>query len=317
MRRAVRNQRLKDYKEGKRKRLNPLLRVLGCLGLGLLVLVALLGFLIPSRFWDGKSRTALVVKEETDNISMIVLDPVTDTITTFSLPSNVEVEAARQLGTWRLSSLWQLGQDEKVGGSLLSTSLTKSFGLPVEAWGDHVVGGLAKMDFLNVFWGMVAPCQTNLTIKDRVGMGLFALGVKPSGRISIDLKEAGVLRKVTLADGETGYQVRDAIPSRITAAFGDAAVSSEGARVVINYTGANLQEAEEVGQIIQVLGAKVISLLPAKETSEQTLPKEGCLIVGEKSVTRGKIARLFGCLTQSKDGETLQVLLGESFFARY
>ena len=138
-------------------------------------------FFSPNKFWDGKTRLALAIHNPDDSIAVAVFDPETNSISTLLIPQDVEVEVARQLGTWKAGSVWKLGINEKVGGKLVSETVTKALELPTEAWADTGAMGLTSENSFSIWRAALVSYKTNLNFKDKVKMAMFALGVKNSG----------------------------------------------------------------------------------------------------------------------------------------
>ncbi|MBX4205874.1 hypothetical protein KW795_01620 [Candidatus Microgenomates bacterium] len=266
----------------------------------------------PSKYWDGKSRLALAVNTKQTNINVLVFDPQTNSITSVIVPENAELEVARQLGAWKTGSIWKLGVNEKVGGQLLSETITKSFRLPTEAWADTEALGFSKANSISILKAMFTGYKTNLTLKDKIGIGLFSLSVKNSERSEIDLSQTPFLTKAKLSDGSSGYKVREVGSAQISAIFADSKISEENFSVNIFYPEGKILTAQKLGEIVQVLGTKVTSLQPLDVTNFD------CIILGRESITRTKIAQVFSCKVEKKDlGSTLEIKIGDNFIKRF
>lgn len=293
------------------KKKSPVLRYV-LLALGAL----LIGFVIyliimPAKLWGSESRLALAVPTKEGSIKVLVFDPQTHSITTLHIPGNTELEVAHQLGSWKAASIYKLGVNEKLGGRLISETVTKSLRLPTEAWAEESALGFTSGNSMIVWKTVFGSYKTNLNLKDRLLLGLFSLGVKDPERAEINLAETPLLVKTKLNDGTLGYKVRESNVAKISALFGDSQVSDENLGLVIVYPEDKAKTAEKFGEVIQVLGAKVTSL----ESSDQK--DLDCEVVGVKSQTRRKIADVFDCKVKDSTNQDIEIHFGDKFVKRF
>lgn len=277
----------------------------------LLILILGLGLFwsLRSGIWDKNEKLSIVVNQES-SVKIITLDPRVGEITNINIPGNTQVEVAHQLGTWRLKSVWQLGEDEGLEGRLLAKTVTKYFKFPVYAWSSEGVSRLVSGNPVNVLKSLFTPVSTNLTFGDRLRIATFSMGVFNTGRVDVDLVDTPHLKKTRLVDGEEGYVVVREPSQRILSVFADSTISKGGFRVFIKDQTSVPGLAEEVGKILEVLGAKVASI--EKSEGESV---EHCLVLGEEK-TAERVARYFGCdVSESELGEDfdLEIVLGKSF----
>ncbi len=286
--------------------------LLGFFGLITLVFIAYL-ILVPAKYWDGKSRLALAIQDKSGAVKLSVFDPQTESITVITVPANTQVDVARQLGEWKIGSVWKLGENEKIGGSIISETVTKTLRLPTEGWADMGALGFTKDNNLAIWQSVIGAYKTNLSLKDRIGIAFFAQSVKSPQRNEIDLSQTPLLIRTKLSDGSLGYEVRDLSVAQISAYFADARISEENIGVSIFYPRSRMQEVQKLGEIIQILGVKVTSL----ELLTQDLVFN-CKIVSQGNLTAKKIAEVFNCKTEIKNNQTgIQLLVGEEFFRRF
>ncbi len=279
----------------------------------LVCLFTLYLIIVPAKYWDGKTRLALAIQDKDGSVKLSVFDPQTDSITILNIPANTEVEVTRQLGSWKMGSVWQLGVNEKIGGSIISETASSSLRLPTETWADTPALGLTKDGTLAIWTAVFGNYKTNLNLKDRLAIGLFAQGVKSPQRNEIDLAATPLLVKTKLADGSTGYKVRDSAVAQISTYFADAQISKENLNVVIYYPRNRLQEVQKLGEVIQILGVKVTSLEPLTQDLNFN-----CIINSQGNLTTKKIADVFNCKTEIKKNQTgIELRVGEDFFKRF
>lgn len=276
-----------------------------------LVLVFYLFF--KPHVWDKSQRLTLATLKESGDVVVSFFDPQNSTITSFLIPGNTEVNVSKQLGQWKLKSVWKLGENEGLGGKLLSETITKSFKAPVEAWASQGAMGLTSSLPSQVMKAVLGGYETNLSLRDRVNLGIFSLKVKNSSKIFIDMRETGYLQPMLLADGEEGFKVKSVIPAKIAAIFADSQISKEGILVrIINKT-KDPEIANHIGQIIEMMGAKVVAI------NQEEIDETDCMVISRKTFTASKIAKIFSCELEEKDGENpnLDFVFGSKFQTRF
>ena len=269
---------------------------------------------LNTEFWDGKSNLNLVINKESGEVILAVFDPEVGEIVNISIPGNTQVNVSRQLGTWKMKSVWQLGINEGLVGALLAETVTRHFKLPVVAWANSPAEGFVSSNPTQLVKAIFIPYKTNLKIGDRVRLALFSLGVEGTSRVDINLVDTSFLRKTRLTDGGEGFIAKGTLPQKLLVIFADSEISRAGTKVVIKDASSVPGLAEEVGAIIEVLGAKVVSVSKEQQSGVD------CEISGKEKDTVEKIARLFSCKVSSAPLEgslDLQILLGEDFAKRY
>ena len=265
--------------------------------------------------WSGESRLSLVIAGNRGDVTLAVFDPESGTITTIDIPGETEVNVARQLGTWRLASVLKLGENEGFGGRLLSETITKSLKLPVEAWASSDARGFIESDLRGMLKAMFSIYKTNLTLGDRINLGLFALRAKKTNRATLDLVSSGNLVRAKLADGTFGYKLRDdTFSSRVLSVFADNVISKSNLTVAIEDKTGRPGTAARVGEIIEVLGGKVVAIKTAGKDNFD------CEITGKDKDSIDKIAATFSCAKKRVSSEInfdLEIKIGESFAKRF
>lgn len=277
----------------------------------ILLLMLLLSF--QTKYWDGRFKVSAVYPTGEGDISVSVFDPKNESITSILIPGSTELDVARQLGTWRAKSVWQLGINEDLGGKLLAESITKNFNFPIITWGNTNLMGLAEGEVLGIAKAIFLPGGTNLKIVDRVKMGIFAMGVTNPKRINIDLRE-GYLKKTRLTDGEEGYIILGTNFQKLYPIFSENEISQEGLRVQIKDATGKRGVAENVGETLEVLGLKIASV--ARKGREES----DCKYRTSNEELGRRIGFIFSCEKEKGTPEgnfDLEVKLGSKFAERY
>src|SRR3989344_2120333 len=97
----------------------PIVQILGIVAplfyLSVLVFIGILIFSLydawQNRVWRG-ARVTVVVASESPRVYSY--NPENQSLTTFEVPKNTQVEASGGYGTWLVGNLWDLGKQEKV-----------------------------------------------------------------------------------------------------------------------------------------------------------------------------------------------------------
>lgn len=277
-------------------------------------LLLILFISLQTKFWDGETKVVSAISLEGGDVLVTVFDPEAESITNIVIPGTTQLSVARDLGTFKLRSIWQLGANEKVGGRLLAETITKNFHFPINTWGDADLAGLTETNLPAIVRGVFIPSKTNLRIGDRLKMGIFSLRVKNPKRINIDLKEGNTLRKTKLIDGEEGYLLIEANLKSLYPIFSENVISRQNLRVqIIDHTGSG-GIPDQVGATLEVLGVKVASIEREDERAED------CTFRTEDKILAKKVSAIFSCKKENEKVEgnfDLTVKLGSEFAQRY
>jgi hypothetical protein len=243
-----------------------------------------------------------------------VFDPGLEKITNIIIPKNAEVDVARQLGRWKLGSVRELGENEDLEGKLLAETIVKHFKLPVAAWADAPASGFADGDILGIVKASLLPYKTNLGMGDRLKLGLFSIRINNLKRENIDFSEDNILKKVTLIGGEEGYILAGRLPNYIIALFSNPNISSEGAVVVILDATGKANVAEEMGEVVEVMGVKLANI------KKEEVDDFDCEVKGKDKELLEEIAQVFSCkkLKEIPEGNfDLEIRIGRDFSRRF
>lgn len=279
----------------------------------LLILFCLIFVKLTTHFWNGHDKFAFVFRDTTGNVQVTVLDPGLSESTTLVIPGDTEVDVAENYGTLRIKNVWQLGINEKKDGRLLTETVMKNFLFPVFLWSGESGVGIGKGQLTDILGFIFNPGQTNISFGDRLQAGLFALRVQGLNRDQIDLGKSQFVTKKILSDGSTGFIISTPISERLTVYFSDPNFSNGDIRVKIDDQTGSFGVADNIGEIIQVMGAKVASIDRAPQASDVD-----CQVMGTNSDLVKKATNIFKC---TKGGGTsdfdLEIILGSKFAGRF
>jgi len=306
----ARRERFNKYKKAKNQKKINVKVILFIVFLLITIFVLLFGF---SHF-RKESKITIVSREKSGDVLVINFDRSASKITTVRIPGDTEVEVARQLGAWRLKSVWQLGLNEKIGGRLLATTIIKNFHFPVFAWTDSLGAGLASDSASSILKAVVIPYDTNLGFGDKVRLALFSLGVKNIDRQEINLGKSSYLRETNLKDGERGYEIFGQIPEKLLPVFYDPYLAQKEAKIVIINTSGEARLSSMLGAILRTLGGQVVAIFERNETDIN------CEISGNDSLIEYKINLLLDCRKSKVEPEgnyDFQIIIGKEFAERF
>lgn len=271
-------------------------------------------YLYSSRnFWKNDRKVSVAIRGKEGNVNIVTFDPKLSEISTIYIPENTQVDAARGLGVWKLGSIWELGEQEGVGGELLAQTVTKHFKFPVASWADMLALGLRGERLSDGLKAIALPYETNLTLGDKLGIFLFSLSVKNPNRVEIDLSQTSYLKKQNLVDGTAGFVTSGAPPAGILAIFVDDEISQKALRIkLVDKTG-EPGLAEEVGEILESLGGKIAVI-------EKAGVQEGqCTIRAKESEIGERLIRFLPCGFSDKGvgAFDIEIEIGEEFSKIY
>lgn len=267
---------------------------------------------INTNFWNGKDKTSIVYRNSSGDIGVTILDPILSEMTTLVIPGDTQVDVARNYGTYRIKNVWQLGVDEKIDGSLLTETVTQNFLFPVFLWTGKSPG-LDEGSVKNILDFIFFPGQTNISFCDRLHIAAFSIKTPVLNRTEINLGESKFLDKKVLNDGQSGYLISGPISQRLTVYFSD--IDMENGNIKVNITDATgvIGVSEKLGEILEVLGGKIVSI-DKKGLSEDV----DCVVMGNNSAVVAKIAKLFSCKIEKKQTQfDLDIEIGTKFAERF
>lgn len=271
----------------------------------IIIASAFLFLKITTKYWNGSAKVSFVFQDENTNVEVVVLDPQLGEETTLIIPGDTEVNVAHGFGTLRIKNVWKLGVDENLNGSLLAQTVTEQFLFPTYLWSSRSLGNLWQFVF--------SPGKTNISFGDRLSMAIFSMNVKSIDQSQIDLGKSLFLKKQNLTDGMPGYTLSGPVSDRLTVYFSDNDFATRNLKFGLTDATGTPGIANGVGNILEVLGGKVVSI--DKRIPD---PHLDCVVGGLNPEAVTEVERLFSCKKVSLNTNfDLEVHLGELFAKRY
>lgn len=279
----------------------------------IIVVVVFLIFLkITTNVWNGKDKVSMVYKKSDGNIAVTVLDPNLSEMTTFIIPADTQVDVARNYGTFLIKNVWQFGINEKLNGMLLAETVTQNFLFPTFLWSEKDPG-FDKGSVNSILQFIFFSGNTNINFGDRLRIGIYSLNIKNISSDVINLSESRFLEKKKLEDGNIGYVLIGRISERLTVYFSDNDFNGKVVKIgIIDGTG-DYGVSDKMGEILEVLGGKVISV-----NKSTTIEDTDCQISSGYIDVAKKVARIFDCkLDNEKANFDLDIKIGKKFAERF
>lgn len=219
---------------------------------------------IKSYLWDGRSNINLVVHSR--QISLVGFNPVESKVTIVNIPDNTYLKVSDKFGSWKISSVYGLGQSEKpaVGNTLLVGSISLMLGLPVDGFlfykGDSLTVDLIGNLKQNPYSALrsINDLETNLTPIELFKLYKGLSSVRFDKIEVIDLQDAGLMEEDKLADDSIVYQPDLIKLDSIAPNFYENQITQEQLTVAIynatDYPGL----AQKVARLVKNIGANVI-----------------------------------------------------------
>jgi hypothetical protein len=310
---AQRRKRLAKYREEKRRIKKPLTFLKFVIPLVILLFLSFFLFL-NTKLYSRNHKLTLVSQKKNGDIAISVFDPKENEITAYTIPGNTQLIVSRQLGTWKVKSIIQLGINENIGGKLLAETIIRNFNFPIIAWQEGGGEGFVSGKFGSLVKDIFFSGKTNLSLSDRINLGIMSLGVADQARSERDFTETGILRKTRLVDGEEGYVLSGEPSTAISSVFAENENNNNVIKVaIIDATGIR-NIAEKIGKTIENLGTKVVSI------QDEEVSDTDCFVSGKDKEIVERVALIFSCQEEkAKNEETFDLILrlGQKFAKRF
>jgi hypothetical protein len=272
--------------------------------------------------WDGVHNFNFTVLVG-DQIYVISYQPSFNTVNILQILPKTYLPLSNGFGEYPASSIWSLGNLEKIGGGNLLWRSTQYFlGIPIQGWGkiakfkNEDLRFKSKNELMELIIRMGFAKERNLTLWD-LGRLLYKVNGLPLS--AIDFYSLGQTRageEVTLPDGSQVFRVQKEFLEKLSAdLFGDNDFSQEGIIWgVVNQTNFS-GLASWVATLINNIGGEVAFF---EEKSQQA--QEGIWCGNEKNCSSYSVKLLAQTLKLKKIiGKNLEtraevvVVLGDNY----
>lgn len=264
-----------------------------------------------SSVWDGQNRVNLIVDAE--NIYLISFNPEEKNLLVVEAPPNTYVEAPYGFGFYPFGTIYDLGEIEKRGGEVLTSTAQEFFATPIDRWlkiqsGEFEIkdGQSAKKDILGLFQKNFNPLEkeralrTNLTIFDTARIWWKVREVRFDKITYFNLRESDVLSDFALSEGTSAKKPNLASLDHLLASFLiDGKIREESFKIEVLNSTDREGLGSRVARLITNLGGTVITLGNQENKLDHCLIKFKKEDSGKKTIQRLK--RIFSCQVEEGD----------------
>ncbi len=284
-----------------------------------------------SYHWNGDTNINVVVKS--DDLALLSFDPNLKEVRLVKIPGEVYTQVPGGFGSWRISSVFDLGQGEKkpIGPTLLKSSVQNLIGVPIDGYLEPPAGVSAE-EFLTDLrqsplkgFTVLTEVKTDLTPIEVFKLTRGLSTVRFDKVINYDLHSEGLLEESKLADGTDSLVINEIkVDGFVTANLADQKLKDEGVTIAVYNATEHPGLAQKASRMITNMGGDVIIASSLGETKQKSF-----IFVKPDSTnhkyTQDRLNQIFATckttdcaiLEKSKTEEfraQINVVLGEDFF---
>lgn len=275
--------------------------------------------------WNGKSNLNLIITGKT--LAVLTYKKADQEIFLVKLPPNSFLSLPQNLGSWPLSSVFDLGQSLKPpqGSSLLKTAVSNLMGIPIDGF---VSSSQTPTELLQSLrqnplktWSLVPTLKTDLNLPELISLSFSLPQVRFDKVQTLDLQD--LMLPLDLPDGTkvlTGDPIKiDSVSSRLA----EASFRKEGLTIAVYNGTSTVGLAGKAARMITNLGGNVI----ITNSLEGSQAKSGVYTSDEKksnlTTTFQRLVQIFGKGATIPPEELrssraqINVVLGEDFAQRF
>lgn len=250
-------------------------------------------FLFLSLIFPKDKRILFLVMSE-DSAHIVNFNFLQNELFIIDIPKNTQVNVSYNLGQWELGSVWKLGEQEGIGGgTLVASTIRKNFFVPVYLWIFSKDKIFVERGPLHKLLYFVFPRDSNIGLLLRLRLAL----VSAFGRMSferVSLSDTSVLEDTVLKTGQVGFLIRSGLPSDILHYFREPLFEDKEVFVSIVNESGNLVVVDEMGKVIDTIGARLISV------ENRDVSDFDCLVYSQDEKIASIFFLTFGCRKEKK-----------------
>lgn len=293
--------------------------------------------------WNGESVINLIIAKNENGqdlreLNFVSLNPADEKITVLKLPEDIYVNVPKNFGSWKLGSIYKLGQENKpkMGEDLVKMTVSRMLALPV----DGIIEVNSKQDLdveslvsewkQNMFAGFdfLTKVKTDLSLKETTDFVFKASKIRPDNITTVDFFRTPITQSKLLPDSSRVLGV-DAVKldTFVKQSLLDPIISDEDITIAVFNGTDHPGLTSEAVRLIGNLGSRVTIISNTGEKQVKSgiyiNPQEGSEI--KNSRTYNRVAEIFapGCLKETcttADSEVessraaINIVLGEEYF---
>ncbi len=276
--------------------------------------------------WDSKLSLNLVLKDR--NVSIFHFDPVDEKVIILSIPNNTYTELPKGYGSWRVESIYGLGQSEDppVGALLLKQSLANLLGLPI----DGIL--ISKKDSLKdlllstsvapwQFLGYLNQVKSDLTLREHLNLILAISKVRSDKIVYLNLEQTDITTSKLLPDSSRVLGVNKvALDQFVRDNMADGQILEERVSIAVFNATSHPGLAQEAARVITNLGGDVIIVSNTENLLAKTM-----VISQDENLTAAKLTQVFApwCISEKcvtldpkviDSRAKINIVIGEDFY---
>ncbi len=302
--------------------------------------------------WSAPETLNLAVKY--NDIYLLSLNPQSDQLTIFKVPSEAYVNASFGFGSWPIRSIYGLGQGENppMGAKLLETTLSSVLGVSVDGYlilPDDKAGNLENLTVKIkqnplTFMGLLRKSKTDLSLSEYWNFWWSLKKVRTDKIETVDLGDSGIAKTNVLADGSKVYSLDQyKLDAVIQKQLEDLNLRKESLSVGVFNATDHQGLAEKAARIVTNMGGRVIFTTNLSTSLENSFVVERHQAnKGKLSYTTSRLTKIFTSSACSKGGSIfsfksqgkepvcspkdltlspstadVNIILGEDYYLRY
>ncbi len=292
--------------------LPALLAVLVGLAIILLAVFKFGGALTPSQF--GAFDRFNVVVSTPAEVRLLSFNFVSHSLSDVIFPSDLYTpELTHGYGSYLLGKVYSVGELDKRGGVVLTSTVRELVGAPIDAY----IVSTTPLDLANknafLTLDFLLTNRTNLSLLDRLRFAWAIAQVRSDRRLSFDLSLKS--EKLILPDNSQAQSLeKDSLDIFLGNAFIEPSIQDEHLRLEVINTTAFAGLGTRASRIITAIGGSVIMV------NSQEQPIDQCQILFSPSVkdtrTLKRLANIFDCAAKPRatsERAEITLLLGERY----
>lgn len=287
----------------------------------ILLLFLLLG--VGLFFWYRKNgkfgvfdRFNLVI--EGNPVTVVSVDQKEHTVTAIKMPDDLYIsEVVPNYGSYKISSVYKVGELDKRGGQVLAWTISDYLGIPIDGYlitGQNLNAAVKKL-FLNP--KIVFGRASNINFFDRTRIVFAVEQARFDKTYEVDLKKLAA--PLVLADGTTALVIeKEKLDDLLAGYFIEPSVRDEDKRVAVINSTAVTGLGNRTARVLTNIGVTVVDVGSKSEDLSR------CEVRTAKKYltlwTTRRIAQVFSCeIVTTGDEERAQVtiVLGQDFAAKF
>lgn len=222
-----------------------------------------------SYHWDGRTNINLLFAntENSPHYDLVSYNPTDKELTVLNLSPDIYVNIPKGYGSWRLGSVYNLGQEESppIGKSLLKLSVAELFGLPLDgiiltpqkASTQELLASL-RSNPLSII-KTISTIKTDLSAHQTFKLFREFAGVRSDKLTSIDLSKSDITESKLLPDSTRVLGVNTvSLDIFVRSNMSDSQIEDESKSIAVINATTHPGLAQEVSRVITNMGGTVV-----------------------------------------------------------